>query len=109
MVIFLYNLFIFVWIQHGYSDDTVFTLVHGSSVIKRFWCINIKFCWVPRKLCEHRSASQVFHYHLRDPAIITATDVQLLILHFCMIQFTSAISTVSTINSIFLFKGRHFY
>ena len=45
MVIFLYNLYIFVWIQHGFLDNTVLTLDSSNSVIKR-WCIKnkISFC-----------------------------------------------------------------
>ena len=35
MVIFLYNLGIFVLIQHGYLDNTVFTLDISNRLIKR--------------------------------------------------------------------------
>ena len=44
MVIFLYNLYIFVWIQHGYLSNTFFALDPGSSVIKRLW-YNQLVCW----------------------------------------------------------------
>ena len=37
MVIFLYYLDIFVWIQHGCSDDMVFTFVPIHLVMKRLW------------------------------------------------------------------------
>ena len=37
MVIFLYNLYIFVWIQHEYLVKTVFALDPSRSVIKRLW------------------------------------------------------------------------
>ena len=39
MVIFLYNLNIFVWIQHDCLANTVFTLDPSNSVTKRLWCI----------------------------------------------------------------------
>ena len=39
MVIFLYNLDIFVWIQHGYLANIVLTLDPSSCVIKRLLCI----------------------------------------------------------------------
>ena len=39
MVIFLYNLDIFVWMQHGYLANTVFTLDLSNHVIKRLWCL----------------------------------------------------------------------
>ena len=39
MVIFLYNLDIFVWIQYNYLAYTVFTLDPSNHVIKQLWCI----------------------------------------------------------------------
>ena len=39
MVIFLYNLYIFVWIQYGCKTNIVYALDHNNSVIKRLWCI----------------------------------------------------------------------
>ena len=33
--IFLYNLYIFVWIQHGCSINMVFALEPSNSVVKR--------------------------------------------------------------------------
>ena len=36
---FLYNLYIFVWIQNGCFANTVFALDPNNSVIKRQWCI----------------------------------------------------------------------
>ena len=38
MVIFLYNLYIFVWIQHGCIANTIYALDPNNSVIKRLWC-----------------------------------------------------------------------
>ena len=34
MVIFLYNLYIFIWIQQGYLANTIFALDPSNSVIK---------------------------------------------------------------------------
>ena len=48
MVIFLYNLDIFVWIQSGCLAKTVFFLDPSNSVIKRLWCVNI-FLISPQK------------------------------------------------------------
>ena len=42
MVIFLYKLYIFVWIQHGCIPNTVYALDPKNSVIKRLWCIMTK-------------------------------------------------------------------
>ena len=39
MVIFQYNLYIFVWIKHGCLTNTVYAKDPNSSVIKRLWCI----------------------------------------------------------------------
>ena len=39
MVVYLYNLYIFVWIQTGCLDDKVFTLEPSSRVKKRLWCL----------------------------------------------------------------------
>ena len=41
MVIFLYNLFIFVWTQHDCLANMVFTWDPSKSVIKKLWCIYI--------------------------------------------------------------------
>ena len=38
MVIFLYNLYIFIWIQHDYLDSKIFALDPSNSVIKKLWC-----------------------------------------------------------------------
>ena len=38
MVIFQYNLYIFVWIQHGSITNTVYAMDPNNSVIKRLWC-----------------------------------------------------------------------
>ena len=38
LVIFLYNLYIFVWLQHGCLADIVLVLDPSSSVIKWLWC-----------------------------------------------------------------------
>ena len=40
MVIFLYNLYFFVWIQHGSLTNIVYALDPNSSVLKR-WCISL--------------------------------------------------------------------
>ena len=37
MVIFLYNQYIFVWIQHGLVANMAFALDLSSSVIKSLW------------------------------------------------------------------------
>ena len=37
----LYELDIFVWIQHGCLANTVFTLDPSNRLIKRLWCICI--------------------------------------------------------------------
>ena len=42
MVIFLYNLFTFVWIQHSYLAKMVFALDPSNSATKRLWCILYK-------------------------------------------------------------------
>ena len=39
MVIFLYNLYIFVWIQHSCLNKMVFTLDPSNSFIQRLCCI----------------------------------------------------------------------
>ena len=39
MVIFLYNLHIFAWIQHSCLANIVFALDTSNSVKERFWCI----------------------------------------------------------------------
>ena len=39
MVIFLYNLYIFVWIQHGCLTNMVYAMDPNNSVIKRLWCM----------------------------------------------------------------------
>ena len=39
MIIFLHNLYIFVWIQYGSLANTAFALAHSCSVIKRLSCI----------------------------------------------------------------------
>ena len=41
MVIFLYNLYIFVWIQHGCLANMVFAFDPSNSVKKRLWFISI--------------------------------------------------------------------
>ena len=41
MVIFQYNLYIFVWIQHGCLTNTVYAMDPNNSVIKRLWCVYI--------------------------------------------------------------------
>ena len=38
-VIFLYNLYFFVWIYHGCKTNTIYVLDPNNSVIKRLWCI----------------------------------------------------------------------
>ena len=38
MVIFQYNLYIFVWIQHGCLTNRVYAMDPNNSVIKRLWC-----------------------------------------------------------------------
>ena len=38
MVIFRYNLYIFVSIKHGCLTNTVFGVDPNNSVIKRLWC-----------------------------------------------------------------------
>ena len=40
MVIFQYNLYIFVWIEHGCLTNTVYVMDPNNSVIKRSWCIH---------------------------------------------------------------------
>ena len=40
MVIFLYNLYIFVWIyKHGCLTDNVYVLDPNNNVITRLWCV----------------------------------------------------------------------
>ena len=39
MVIFLYKLYFFVWIQHGCLANTGLALDPSNSVIKRLWCV----------------------------------------------------------------------
>ena len=39
MVIFLYHLYIFVWIQHGCLANTVYALEYSNTVMKRLLCI----------------------------------------------------------------------
>ena len=39
MVIFQYNIYIFVQIQHGRLTNTVYAMDPHKSVIKRLWCI----------------------------------------------------------------------
>ena len=39
MVIFQYNLYIFVWIYHGCLTNTVYAMDPDNRVIKRLWCI----------------------------------------------------------------------
>ena len=41
MVIFQYNLYIFVWIEHGCLTNTVYAMDPNTSVIKRLWCISV--------------------------------------------------------------------
>ena len=43
MVIFLCNLYIFVWIQQGCLDNIVSALDPSNSVIQRLWCTYILF------------------------------------------------------------------
>ena len=43
MVIFLYNPYIFVWIQHNCLANMVFALDSGNSVIMSLWCNIIVF------------------------------------------------------------------
>ena len=38
MVIFQYNLDIFVWIKHGCLTNTVYVMDPNNSFIKRLWC-----------------------------------------------------------------------
>ena len=38
---FQYNLYIFVWIQHGCLTNRVFAVDPNNSVIKRLWCMSI--------------------------------------------------------------------
>ena len=40
MVIFQYNLYIFVWIYHGCLTNTVYAMDPNNSVIKRSRCIS---------------------------------------------------------------------
>ena len=44
MVIFQYNLYIFVWILHGCLTNTVYAMDPNNSVIKRLWC-SCPFCF----------------------------------------------------------------
>ena len=39
MVIFQYNLYIFVRIKHGCLTTTVYAMDPNNSVIKRLWCM----------------------------------------------------------------------
>ena len=41
MIIFLYNLCIFIWIQDAYIANLIFVLDPSNSVIKRLCCIYI--------------------------------------------------------------------
>ena len=41
MVIFLYNLNTFIWIQHSCLANMIYAMDLISSVIKRWWCIFI--------------------------------------------------------------------
>ena len=43
MVFFLYNLYIFVCIQHSCLASTVLSLGPSNSVIKRLWCLFLIF------------------------------------------------------------------
>ena len=45
---FLYNLYIFVWIQHDCLANMVFALNPSTSVMKRLWCICKRsvFLWI---------------------------------------------------------------
>ena len=43
MVIFLYNLDIFVWIQHGCLAKTVFALDPSNRIIESLWCKQIHY------------------------------------------------------------------
>ena len=38
MVIFQYNLYIFVWTYHGCLTNMVYAMDPNNSVIKRLWC-----------------------------------------------------------------------
>ena len=38
MVIFQYNIYIFVWILHGCLTNMVYAMDPNNSVIKRLWC-----------------------------------------------------------------------
>ena len=40
MVIFQYNLYIFVWIKHSCLTNMVNAMDPNNSVIKRLWCIH---------------------------------------------------------------------
>ena len=43
MVIFQYNLYIFIWIKHSCLTNTVYAMDPNNSVIKRLWCILVTF------------------------------------------------------------------
>ena len=65
MVIFLYNLYIFLWIQHCCLAKTVFALDPINSVIKRFcyiWFTPLrKFCRMAMKFGKKNT-----HFHFLD-------------------------------------------
>ena len=68
MVIFLYNLYIFVWIQHGCLANIVFVLDPSNSVIKRLLCryyyiLDGSLCKRDRSDCKGVSA------YLRVPCL----------------------------------------
>ena len=42
MVIFLYNLDMFVWIQHSHLDNMVYTLDPSNRLVKKLWCTSVK-------------------------------------------------------------------
>ena len=42
MITFLYNLYIFVWIQQDSLANMVFALDPSGSVIIKLWCSNIQ-------------------------------------------------------------------
>ena len=45
MFIFLYNLYVFVCIQHGYLPNMVLALDSSKSAVKKLWCIGRAQFW----------------------------------------------------------------
>ena len=65
MVIFQYNLYIFVWIKHGCLTNTFYAMDPNNSVIKRLRCIT-DFS-IPE--CTYVFTEKYFKY-LNNPAYL---------------------------------------